>query len=173
MKVFISYGTEPDHVLALRLQTLAMVYGITSYVPPVCTRRTAGAELIDEVKQREHLLKSDLMLAILPHGPTTGAIAEMLFAEQILVDYNTNMPLISIVPVTRAADDQWGTSFILDERDPAEIIRSISCFLKERYQGEDLRSLLGLMTIGVGLMLFEPSRPMFPVAPKVTPAESR
>jgi len=53
MKAFISYSTALDQILALRLQTMAAVYGMTVYVPPATTRNAAApAALIPEVQKQ-------------------------------------------------------------------------------------------------------------------------
>ena len=51
MKAFISYSTTLDQIIALRLQTMAAVYGITSYVPPATTRQFDSPRLNTEVLQ--------------------------------------------------------------------------------------------------------------------------
>ena len=51
MKAFISYSTAADQIIALRLQTLAAVYGFTAYVPPASTRRTADGSVTMDMNQ--------------------------------------------------------------------------------------------------------------------------
>jgi hypothetical protein len=48
MKTFISYSTALDQIIALRLQTMAAVYGMTIYVPPASTRQAGGTGLLNQ-----------------------------------------------------------------------------------------------------------------------------
>ena len=80
MKIFISYSTAIDQIVALRLQTLATVYGLTSYVPPATTRQTANPELSDEVQRK--LQESDVVLAVMMHNPALSAVSENEFGSR-------------------------------------------------------------------------------------------
>ena len=78
MNAFISYSTQLDQIIALRLQTMAAVYGIRSYVPPADTRQVTFGELrLDVLTQ---LQQSEVVLAIITHAPTASAMQEMDWA---------------------------------------------------------------------------------------------
>ena len=67
--VFISYSAGADQVVALRLQTLASVYGFEAYVPPAQTRHSTATLLRQEV--RRAIQTADLFFA----GRDSGTIA--------------------------------------------------------------------------------------------------
>src|SRR5690348_12077389 len=80
MKTFISYSTAADQIVALRLQTLAAVYGMTVYVPPADTRLSWEGSLDPEVEKQ--LKTSDVVLAVITQVPSQSAINEMNAAIQ-------------------------------------------------------------------------------------------
>ena len=75
MKVFISYGAAGDQVTALRLQALAVVNGLTVYVPPAYTRQ-GPATLLDSEASRK-LNDSDVVLGVIKDGLTDACRQEL------------------------------------------------------------------------------------------------
>src|SRR4051812_12107763 len=92
LKVLISYSTKLDQILALRLQTMGAVQGLTVYVPPATSRNGTLAGLSREIQS--HLDDSDVILAVMMHIPEPSAIEEMKLALA------TNKLLIPIVSST-------------------------------------------------------------------------
>ena len=79
-----------DQLVALRLQTLAAVYGLTVYVPPATTRQTIGTGLSKEVENK--LRESDVILAVMMHEPAESAVSEMNWA---LANNKLLIPIVS------------------------------------------------------------------------------
>jgi hypothetical protein len=120
MKTFISYSTALDQIIALRLQTMAAVYGMTIYVPPASTRQAGGTGLlIPEVQ--EHLRQSDVVLAVITHRPTPSAVSEMNSAVTL------RKLLIPIVGpgVPPEYHSNFEPYFSIDPHDPSQASRSL------------------------------------------------
>ena len=78
MKVFISYGDAADQVMALRLQALGAVNGLTVYVPPAYTRHVPDhvpAILDPEASQKLH--ESEVVLGVVGAGLTEACRQEL------------------------------------------------------------------------------------------------
>lgn len=149
MKIFISYSTAMDQIVALRLQTLATVYGLTSYVPPATTRQTSNPELSDEVQR--NLQASDVVLGVMMHNPASSAVSEMNLALA------TGKLLIPIVSPSVSAEDyaQFNPRFVLNPSDPSQTEAAIVHFLAGKQQeNQSKTALLALATVAVGLLLF-------------------
>ena len=149
MKIFISYSTAQDQIIALRLQTLAAVYGVTVYVPPATTRQGWTGVLVPEVQN--HLSQSDVVLAVVTQNPTQGAVNEMNTALQL------GKLLIPIVTqsVPREYYASFPAYFVVDPVNPWQTEQAIVQFLKDRQQSDAIKAgLLALATVAVGLLLF-------------------
>lgn len=150
MKVFISYSTALDQIIALRLQTMAAVYGMTLYVPPATTRSAVAPTLVPEVLKQ--LNDSDVVLAVITHQPAPSALSEMnwtLAAQEKLL-----IPIVGAgVPVQYYA--HFPRYFVVNPADPSQVEQEIVKFLAERQQAKAGRfGLLALATLAVALLLF-------------------
>ena len=149
MKVFVSYSTAMDHIVALRLQTLAAVYGLTVYVPPATTRRVATPELSDEVQQK--LNESDVVLVVMMHDPAVSAVSEMNWA---LVKGRLLIPIVSPL-VSQQYYTRFQPYFVLNPTDPSQTEGEIVRFLAGKKQAQQAKTaLLALATLALGLILF-------------------
>ena len=149
MKVFISYSMAADQLVALRLQTLAAVYGLTVYVPPATTRQTADPELSEEVRGK--LGESDVVLAVMMRNPAASAVSEMNWALA------TGKLMIPIVSPSVSPDyyRRFQPFFMLNSADPSQTEGEIVNFLAEKQQTERSKTaLLALTTLALGLILF-------------------
>ena len=154
MKVFISYSTALDQIIAFRLQTMAAVYGMTVYVPPATTRHQASAALIPEV-QRE-LADSNVVLAVITQIPVPGAVSEMNFA---LASGKLLIPIVSsTVPPEYYV--RFPQHFVVNPADPSQTEGQIVQFLLARKEQNEqgtangTGALLALATLAVALLLF-------------------
>jgi hypothetical protein len=148
MKTFISYSTALDQIIALRLQTMAAVYGISSYVPPATTRQLDSSSLSPEVRQ--HLHESEVVLGIITHNPVAGAVSEMNWAvaEQKLL-----IPIISR-NVSPEYYSQFQPFFVVDPADPSQAEHQIVKFLAEKQQARTANgALVALATLSVALLV--------------------
>ena len=147
MKTFISYSTALDQIIALRLQTMAAVYGMTIYVPPATTRQAGGTGLlIPEVQ--EHLRQSDVVLAVITHRPS--AVNEMNSAVTL------RKLLIPIVGpgVPPEYYSNFEPYFLVDPNDPSQAEQQIVQFLSGKQQAEAARTaVLALTTLAIALLL--------------------
>jgi hypothetical protein len=147
VKVFISYSTAVDQIIALRLQTMAAVYGLTTYVPPATTRQSLTAEFTPEVLTQ--LNESDVVLAVITHKPVPSAVNEMDFALRLA------KLLIPVVSANVPPENYQGFQhFVLNLADLAQTEREIVTFLTKKQQSETGKAaLLGLATLALGLLL--------------------
>lgn len=147
-KVFISYSVSADQVLALRLQTLAAVYGFTASVPPAQTRQPGVALLRDEV--RRWIDESELFLAVVTQKPSNAAIAE--------VEYARGQKKL-IVPIVGPLVDSdflkaFPQAFYIDPSNPGKVETDIVDFLHQSHSAKANGQLLaGLTALAVGLLL--------------------
>jgi hypothetical protein len=148
MQVFISYSTAIDQLVALRLQTMAAVYGLTVYVPPATTRKTADPVLSSEVEDK--LRESDVILAFTMHKPAASAVSEMNWALE------QGKLLIPIVSPSAYPEHykRFQPYFVLDPADPSKTESAIINFLAEKQQADHFRTpLVALTTLALGLIL--------------------
>ena len=126
MQVFISYSMSIDQLLALRLQTLAAVYGLTVYVPPATTRQTLNPGLSTEVEEK--LRESDVILAVMMRNPAASAVSEM---NSALAYGKLWIPIVSPSVPSKyyAAFPQY---FPLDPAAPSQTESAIIGFLARR-----------------------------------------
>jgi hypothetical protein len=154
MKTFISYSTAADQIIALRLQTMAAVYGMTIYVPPATTRENRTGLLIPEVQ--EQLRQSDVVLAVITHRPAPSALSEMNSAVSL------GKLLIPIVGPGVPADyyANFRPYFVVDPNDPSQAEQQIVQFLAGQHQMQvaGTAALLALTTLVIALLLFGKSK---------------
>jgi hypothetical protein len=149
MKVFISYSTALDQIIALRLQTMAGVYGMTSYVPAASTRNLHTPQLLPEVQK--NLQDSDVVLAVITQGPAPSALNEMNWAV------TTRKLLIPIISpgVPPEYYSQFQPYFIVNPTDPSQTEQQIVQFLAQKQQAKTAQNaLVALATLTVALLLF-------------------
>jgi hypothetical protein len=147
MKTFISYSTALDQIIALRLQTLAAVSGMTVYVPPATTRQVWTGLLVPEVQKE--LRESDVILAVITQNPTPSAVTEMNTAVTL---GKLLIPIVSPqVPQQYYAN--FKPHFVVNPIDPSETEKQIVQFLAGRQQGEAVKAGLLLGTLAVALLL--------------------
>jgi hypothetical protein len=149
MKVFISYSTSLDQIIALRLQTLVAVYGMTIYVPPATTRNDTSGLLIPEVQKQ--LGESEVLLAVITHVPVLSAINEM---NSAVASQKLLIPIVAQgVPPEYYV--HFRPYFLVNPQDPSKTEEEIVRFLAEKQQAETAKkALLALATLAVGLLLF-------------------
>jgi hypothetical protein len=154
MKVFISYSTALDQIIAFRLQTMAAVYGMTVYVPPATTRQQTTSALTPEVQKE--LAESDVVLGVITQAPAPGAVSEMNTA---LTSGKLLIPIVSwTVPPEYYA--RFEPYFVVDPSDPSHAEGQIVKYLLEQKQqaengaGNGTGALLALSTLAVALLLF-------------------
>jgi hypothetical protein len=153
MKVFISYSTALDQIIAFRLQTMAAVYGMTVYVPPATTRHQPTAALIPEVQKE--LAESSVVLGVITQAPAPGAVSEMNTA---LASGKLLIPIVGWT-VPQEYYIRFPQHFVVNPADPSETERQIVQFLltqqqAEKGSGNGAGALLALATLAVALLLF-------------------
>src|ERR1039458_1232386 len=114
MRVFISYSTALDQIIAFRLQTMAAVYGMTVYVPPATTRHQATAALIPEVQKE--LAESNVVLGVITQIPVSGAVSELAFA---LASGKLLIPIVSST-VPKEYYAHFLPHFVVNPADPSQ-----------------------------------------------------
>jgi hypothetical protein len=147
MKTFISYSTAEDQIIALRLQTLAAVSGMTVYVPPATTRQTWTGVLVPEVQKQ--LTESSVVLAVIMHNPTQSAVTEMNTAVR---DGKLLIPIVG----NRVPPEQYATfrpHFVVNPQDPSQTELEIVNYLKGRQQADAAKTGLVLGTLAIALLL--------------------
>ncbi|HEV2378685.1 MAG TPA: hypothetical protein VG206_02700 [Terriglobia bacterium] len=148
MRVFISYSTALDQIIALRLQTIAAVYGMTVYVPPANTRRYAAPQLAPEVLSE--LNQAEVVLAVITQQPTASALSEMNHAVQ------TGRLLIPIVSpgVPLEYYSQFQPYFVVNPADPSTTEQEIVQYLAGKQQAERGKTaIFALAIFAVALLL--------------------
>jgi hypothetical protein len=147
MKTFISYSTALDQIIALRLQTLAAVSGMTVYVPPATTRQVWPGALLPEVEKE--LRESAVVLAVITQNPTQSAVTEMNMAVTL------RKLLIPIVGphVQQEYYSRFDPHFVVNPADPSIAEKQIVEFLDGKQQVEAAKAGLVLGTLAVALLL--------------------
>jgi hypothetical protein len=147
MKTFISYSTAHDQIIALRLQTLAAVSGMTVYVPPATTRQVWTGFLLPEVQKE--LQESAVVLAVITQNPSQSAVSEMNLAvatDKVLI------PIVGAqVPTEYYAN--FRPHFVVNPVDPSETEKQIVDFLAGKQQVEAAKAGLLLGTLAIALLL--------------------
>lgn len=153
MNVFISYSTVIDQIIALRLQTMAAVYGMRVYVPPATTRQPTAVGVWPEVQKA--LNESKLVLAVITQIPVPSAISEMDFALQ------SKKLLIPIVTPNVPAEiySAFPRHFLVNLQDPSQTEGEIVRFLAEQHTTERVETggtiaVVALATLAIALLLF-------------------
>lgn len=148
MKVFLSYSTVEEQIMALRLQTLGAVYDLTVFVPPAGTRRTTSAELSKVV--RDNIDNCDVVLGVMMQNPVAGAVSELSYA---LAKGKLVIPIVG--PGVDVGVYQGFEHFQLDPGDPSRTELAILGHLtNKKTSAEKKNVVLALASIAIGLALF-------------------
>jgi hypothetical protein len=148
LQVFISYSAYDDQLIALRLQTLAAVYGAQTYVPPATTR--SGAGNLGPGTKRE-LEKSDLVLAVVNHQPSPAAAAELNHAIQI---QKLVIPIVGQWVDRSFLQSFPHGAFVLDPSNPAGVEKEIMEFIHQSQASKETKQLImGVAAVAVGLLV--------------------
>jgi len=150
MKLYITYGTEADQVIALRLQALAAVNGLSAYVPPVYTRRAHAINL--EPESHAKLLDSDVVLGVVTTSISDTLRRELEAARELL----KQAMLIADPSSASVLQDYFpGRVAVIDQANPAAAEEEIVKLLKRaEIEQTAKRALIALGTLALGLMLF-------------------
>lgn len=160
MKVFISYGSATDQVIALRLQALAAVNGLSAYVPPAYTRQGMVPMLDLEVAPK--LAESDVILGVVATGLSPACQQELTWA----LNAGKN-PIVMAYP---QFVEMLGTYFtpnlvVVDPVNPELSEMGILHHLKALHQQKTASmqegaaiALVGLATLALGLLMLTPSK---------------
>ncbi|HEY6391299.1 MAG TPA: hypothetical protein VIX89_08480 [Bryobacteraceae bacterium] len=151
MKVFISYGDVSDQVTALRLQALAAVNGLTVYVPPAHTRRSAFLD--PEAGQK--LRDAEVVLGVVVAG-LTEACRQELNTGMVL---HKNMIVMSDPRFAPQFQTYFGPNVVvIDPTNPDRAEIGIVQYLKAVDAEENAKkALLALGTLALGLLIFAPT----------------
>lgn len=152
LKLYIAYGTATDQVIALRLQALAAVNGLSVYVPPAYTRQPAATEVEPQILDK--LLNSDIMLGVV----TTG-ISEV-FRQELNTAQSFNKKPIVMADLALAPSLQGffpGNVVVIDPANPAAAEQQFVQILQQaKIEQAAKTALIALGTLALGLMLFAP-----------------
>lgn len=148
VRVFISYSTALDQIIALRLQTIAAVYGITVFVPPANTRIFPAYALAPDIQSQ--LNQAEVVLAVITQQPTESALAEMSYAVQV---QRLLIPIVS-PGVPSNYYSQFEPYFVVNPADPSETEKEIVRYLREKQQqGSGKTAIAALAIFAVALLL--------------------
>ena len=149
MRVFISYSAQEDQVIALRLQTLAAVYGFQAFVPPATTRARSAVQRLHLSIQQE-IRHSDLVIAVVNHTPSNSAIAELNFATSL---QKVVVPIVSPW-VDRDFLQSFPKAFVIEPRDPSKVESDVLKFLHDsKASKETTTAVVGLTALIVVMLL--------------------
>ena len=149
LKLYIAYGTAADQVIALRLQALAAVNGLSVYVPPAYTRQpTAVLDSQSDIRLRE----SDVIIGVI-----TVAISEVCRQElNTAKDLEKKTIVIATPALASWLEPHFpGNLVVINPLDPAVAEQAIVEFLKKTELAQQAKSaLIALGTLALGLWLF-------------------
>lgn len=152
LKLYIAYGTAADQVIALRLQALAAVNGLSVYVPPAYTRRVDAINL--EPQSEAKLIDSDIILGVITTGMSDACRQELNTAHSfqkkaIIIADSGSVPWLR--------DHFPGNIIVIDPANPAMAEQEIVQVLKQIEMEQTAKTaLIALGTLALGLMLFAP-----------------
>ncbi len=176
LKLYIAYGTSADQVIALRLQALAAVNGLSVYVPPAYTRQPTATALDPQSEAR--LTDSDIILGVVTTYNVSEVCRQELSAAQslnkkaiVLADPASASWLQTYSPgkrrvIPRAQSAKSASSLqnhfpgnvvVIDPANPAAAEQQIVQILKQMQIEQAAKTaLIALGTLALGLMLFAP-----------------
>jgi hypothetical protein len=152
MKLYITYGTEADQVIALRLQALAAVNGLSAHVPPAYTRRVHAINL--EPESHAKLLDSNVILVVVTTSISDTLRRELEAARELLKE----AIIIADPPSASVLQEYFpGRVVVIDPANPAAAEEEIVSLLKRTEIEQTAKTaLIALGTLALGLMLFAP-----------------
>ena len=153
MKVFISYGDAADQVLALRLQALAAVNGLTVYVPPAFTRQGIQTVLNPDIAQK--LSESEITLGVIGSGLSEACWQELNAG----LSTGKHMIVMSYPEFVPQLEPIFGANLVvIDPAHPDRSERGIVQYLAGlNAQQSEKTALLALGTLALGLVIFAPA----------------
>lgn len=152
LKLYIAYGTAADQVIALRLQALAAVNGLSVYVPPAYTRRVTAINL--EPESEAKLIHSDIILGVITTGMSDACRQEFNAAQS----FGTKAMVIADSSSASWLENYFpGNVVVIDPANPAAAEQQIVQILKRTEIEQAAKTaLIALGTLALGLMLFAP-----------------
>jgi hypothetical protein len=153
VKAFISYGSSPDQITALRLQALAAVNGLTVYVPPAYTRQSSNAFLEPESESTKKLTEADLILGVVGAGLSEACTQEL---NAGLALRKTFIVMSDPVFETQLRPAFGPNLVVIDPAHPELAEYGIVEHLKG-VDSAQKKALLALGTLALGLLIFAPT----------------
>jgi hypothetical protein len=152
LKLYIAYGTAADQAIALRLQALAAVNGLSVYVPPAYTRQTAATEVEPQILDK--LLNSDIILGVVTTGVSEVCRQELNTAQS----FNKKPTVMADLALAPSLQDFFpGNVVVIDPANPAAAEEQFVQILKQaKIEQAAKTALIALGTLALGLMLFAP-----------------
>ena len=152
LKLYIAYGTAVDQVIALRLQALAAVNGLSVFVPPAYTRQPTATAL--EPQFLDKLMDSDIILGVVTIGISEICQQELNTAQS----FNKKAMVIADPASASWLQDYFpGNVVVIDPANPAAAEQQIVQFLRQTEIEQTAKTaLIALGTLALGLMLFAP-----------------
>ncbi len=152
LKLYIAYGTAADQVIALRLQALAAVNGLSVYVPPAHTRQPASTEIEPQILDK--LLSSDIILGVVTTGISEVCRQELNTAQS----FDKKPIVLADLALAPSLQDHFpGNVVVIDPANPAEAEQQFVQILKQaKIEQAAKTALIALGTLALGLMLFAP-----------------
>ncbi len=153
MKVFISYGDRDDQVIALRLQALAVVDGMTVYVPPAFTRQT-GESVLNSTSGR-NLKRAEIVLGVVATGMSEACRQELNAALAL----KKHMIVMASPAIAGQLRPYFGPNLVtIDLENPVrsetEIVKHLTAV---EAQQNSRTALLALGTLALGLLMMAPA----------------
>lgn len=152
LKLYIAYGTAADQVIALRLQALAAVNGLSVYVPPAYTRQPAATEVEPQILDK--LLNSDIILGVVTTGISEVCRQELNAAQS----FNKKPIVMADFALAPSLQDFFpGNVVVIDPANPAAAEQQFVQILQHaKIEQAAKTALIPLGTLALGLMLFAP-----------------
>jgi hypothetical protein len=152
LKLYIAYGTAADQVIALRLQALAAVNGLSVYVPPAYTRHPAATAL--EPQSEAKLMDSNIILGVVTTGVSEVCRQELNTAQSL----NKKPIVMADLAWAPSLQDSFpGNVVVIDPTNPAAAEQQFVQILNQaKIEQAGKIALIALGTLALGLMLFAP-----------------
>lgn len=152
LKLYIAYGTAADQVVALRLQALAAVNGLSVYVPPAYTRRVDAIDL--EAESHAKLIDSDVVFGVVTTGISDACRQELDTAQICSIE---RIILADPTPAFQLRACFPDNIIMIDPANPAMAEQEIVQVLERTKMEKASRTaMIALGTLALGLMLFAP-----------------
>jgi hypothetical protein len=149
VNVFISYGDSADQMVALRLQALGAVHGLTIYVPPVWLRQERRA-VPGDADVQEKLKHADAVLAWISSNMTAACQHETTFAA------SSGKSLLVLAPASvPRVKANFPTHWVeVDPSDPSQTENRLAeCVARLGAKASEKSALLALGALALGMSL--------------------